>query len=65
MKSMSKSVTEAELDALRNLQEYANKAMRSKPTLRLLTKLQDKGMIEFDPFGGSTRLTDLGRHEIQ
>ena len=49
-----------ELDVCRNLSESASKGMRSKRMLRLLSKLQDKGLIDYDPFGGTAALTEVG-----
>lgn len=53
-------LTQAEKDALANLPELASKAMRSKPTLKLLGKMQDKGLIEFHPFEGKAFATGIG-----
>jgi hypothetical protein len=53
--------TKAEQEVLNDLQGAVRKAMRSKPTLRILTKLQDQGLIEFDPFAGTAEPTDAGR----
>lgn len=39
-------------------------AMRSKRALSLLARMQDKGLIEFDPFEGQATLTDAGRAAI-
>jgi len=49
-----------EIDVYRNLEESASKAMRSKRMLRILSNLQDRGIIEYDPFGASAKLTDAG-----
>lgn len=53
--------TQLERDAMENLLTVAKKAMRSKPTLRVLSRLQDKGWIEFNPFEGEATITDKGR----
>jgi hypothetical protein len=50
--------------ALEHLQEFAQKAMRSKPVLRTMSALQDKGMIEFDPFAGEAKLTAAGEQHL-
>lgn len=54
-------LSKAEQEAMADLDGAALKAMRSKPTLRILSSLQDKGLIEFDPFAGTARPTDAGR----
>lgn len=53
-------LTLKEREVLNDLQSAAARAMRSKPTLRILSKLQDKGLIEFDPFSGTAKPTPLG-----
>lgn len=54
------ALTKAERDAMANLAELAGKAMRSKPTLKLLGRMQDKGLIEFHPFEGRAHITGVG-----
>lgn len=58
-------LTRAELEIMMNLKERAKNSMRSKPTLRLLSKLADKGMIEFDPFAGTASITEAGREKMK
>lgn len=58
-------LTQAERDALTNLLSLAAKAMRSKPTLKLLGKMQDRGLIEFHPFEGVAHITGLGHKLLQ
>ena len=49
-----------EIDVCRNLSDSADRAFCSKRMLRILSKLQEKGMIEFDPFAGKASLTKAG-----
>ena len=58
------NLTQKERDTMRDLDAAAAKAMRSKPTLRVLTSLLDKGMIEFDPFAGTAKLTAAGEQHL-
>lgn len=53
-------LTQAERDALANLPSLAAKAIRSKPTLKLLARMQEKGLIEFYPFEGKAHITGVG-----
>ncbi len=53
-------MTAEEIDVCRNLEESAAKGMKSKRVLRILSGLQDKGLIEYDPFGGTASLTAAG-----
>lgn len=46
-------LTKKEREVLSDLQSAAAKAMRSKPTLRILSSLMARGAIEFDPFSGT------------
>lgn len=57
---MASEVTQLERDAMNDLSTLAKKSMRSKPTLRILSRLQDKGWIKFDPFAGIAVITDAG-----
>lgn len=60
-----KKLTQLERDALENLSALAQKAMRSKTTLRILGKLQEKGLIEFYPFEGKAFITGVGHAAIK
>lgn len=62
---MASEATQMERDAMGNLSDFARKSMRSKPILRVLGKLQDKGWIEFDPFAGEAKITDAGRKALE
>lgn len=53
-------LTAEEIDVCGHLSESAGKAMRSKRMLRILSDLQNKGAIVFDPFAGHAELTDAG-----
>lgn len=53
-------LTVKERQVLDNLQASAAKGMRSKPTQRVLSSLMAKGMIEYDPFAGTAKLTERG-----
>lgn len=53
--------TQMERDAMGDIQSLARKAMRSKPILRILSRLQEKGWIEFDPFAGTASVTETGK----
>lgn len=57
---MTMKLTAEEIDVMRHLSESAGKAMRSKRMLRILSNLQDKGAIVYDPFAGHAELTDAG-----
>ena len=58
-------LTQTEKDALANLSEFASKAMRLKPALRLLGKMQDKGLIEFHSFEGKAHITGVGHAALR
>jgi hypothetical protein len=53
-------MTAEELDVCRNLEASAAKGMKSKRMLRILSGLQGKGLIEYDPFAGAAALTAAG-----
>lgn len=63
-------LSRAEVQALLTIEDGTDpanpvaKVMKSKSTLRLLSKLQDKGMIEFDPFARTAKLTAVGRRHL-
>lgn len=54
-------LTQVERAALGDLETLAMKCMRSKTILGVLSKLQDRGLIEFDPMGGTAKITDAGK----
>lgn len=58
------TLTQKERDALGNLPHLAAIAMRSKPTLKLLGKMQERGLIEFHPFEGKAFVTGLGHKAL-
>lgn len=58
------TLTQQERLALAELDDLALRSMRSKPVLKLLSKLQEKGAIEFDPFAGSATITAAGQAAI-
>jgi len=51
---------EVGLEKIGDLQGAALKSMRSKPTLRILSSLMAKGLIEYDPFAGTAKHTESG-----
>jgi len=53
-------LTKAERAILDDLPAAAAKAFKSKPTLALLSGLDHKGVISFDPFASTAILTPLG-----
>lgn len=57
-------LTQKEREVLNNLQGAVAKSMRSKPTLRVLSSLLGKGMIEWDPFAGTAKLTEAGARHL-
>lgn len=59
------TLTQKERDVMHNLQTTAAKAMRSKSTLRVLSSLQAKEMIEWDPFSGFAKLTEAGAQHLK
>jgi hypothetical protein len=54
-------LTAEERDAMNHLEDYAQRAFRSKRVLRILSRLNEQGFIEFDPFVGRAELTESGR----
>jgi len=54
-----------EIYAMENLSKLVSNAVRSKTILKTLTKLQDKGMITFDPMAGEAALTEDGRRALR
>ena len=48
-----------------NLNETCRKSFKSKPTLRILCALADKGLITFDPFTQTATLTEAGHKHLQ
>lgn len=57
-------LTQGERDALANLATLAAKAMRSKPALKILGKMAEKGLIEFNPFDGVAKITRAGHDAL-
>lgn len=57
-------LTLKERSALNNLGYLATIAMRSKSTLKLLGKMQEKGLIEFHPFEGKAFITGAGHKAL-
>jgi hypothetical protein len=53
-------MTAEELDVCRNLQCSVERAFRSKRMLRILSQLNEKGLIELDVLGGKATLTAKG-----
>lgn len=54
-------LTKAELSGLRDPVTLAANAMRSRLALKLISRLQDRGMIEYDFGNGVITLTEAGR----
>lgn len=50
----------ADLYALENLAKLASVAMKSKTVLKQLNRLQERSLIEYDPFAAEARLTNWG-----
>lgn len=59
------TVTKAEREVLKDVNAAARKAFKSKPTLKLLGALSDKGLISFDPFTQTASLTEAGHAAVQ
>lgn len=57
-------MTKEEEHAMQNLSRLAPNCMKSKTILRTLTRLADKGWIEFDPLSGEAALTEDGRKAL-
>jgi hypothetical protein len=57
---MTDKLTKVEYAALADLESVALQAMRSKPTLNTLSKLEDRGLIQFNPFEGTATMTERG-----
>lgn len=62
---MPNEITQLERDAMSDLSTFAKKAMRSKPTLRVLSRLMDKGWIDFSPFEGTASITEAGKKALE
>ena len=65
-------MTLEEINVCNDLAYAASKGMKSKRTLKVLSNLQARGFIEYDPFAGTAKLTDegaaaltAGRHDDQ
>lgn len=58
------NLTQKERDTLRDLQGAMAKVFRSHSTLFLLSELQAKGMIEWDPLAGTAKLTPAGEQHL-
>jgi|GEM_PF-5936737 len=57
-------VSKKEREVLNDLQTAFKKAMRSKPTLKVLGSLMAKGLIEWDPFAGTGKITPAGEQYL-
>lgn len=53
-------ISQADIHTLKNLDALAKNAMRSKVILKQLSSLQDRHLIEFDPFNHTAKLTPSG-----
>lgn len=58
-------LTQKEREVLCDLQTAMAKAFRSKPTLRVLSGLLEKGMIEWDALAGTGKLTEAGEQHLR
>ncbi len=58
-------LSKADVYALANLDSLARTAMRSKTVLRELSKLQDMGLIEYQPFSAEAWLTSAGQAALK
>lgn len=58
-------LTQKEREVLNDLQSAVAACMRSKPKLHALSSLLAKGMIEWDPLGGTAKLTAYGEQHLQ
>lgn len=58
-------LTQKEREILCDLQSAMAKAFRSKPTLRVLSGLLAKGLIEWDALGGTGKLTESGEQHLR
>lgn len=58
-------LTQKEREVLCNLQSAMSKAFKSKPTLRILSGLLAKGLIEWDCLGGTGKLTEAGEQHLR
>ena len=61
---MQKELTVGEVAILRNPDYAIARAFRSKEVLSICSRLRDRGLIEFDPFDGVIKLTDVGRKAL-
>lgn len=53
-------LTKAQWKVLDDLAYSAANGMRSRATLRTLSSLMDKGLIEYDPMAGTAKHTEAG-----
>lgn len=58
-------LTEKERAVMGDLQGAMAKAFRSKPTLKVLSELLAKGMIEWDAMAGTGKLTEAGLEHLR
>jgi hypothetical protein len=65
MSSNMAKLTQKEREVLCDLQGAMAKAFKSKPTLRVLSELLAKGMIEWDALAGTGKLTEAGESHLR
>lgn len=53
-------LTAKDRDAMMNLTDYAERSFKSKPVLRTMQSLYERGLIEFDPFIAKAVATPAG-----
>lgn len=57
-------LTKAEQECIDNLQSFAAKAFKVRGALKIMSRLADNGLIEWDPFAGTAKLTPAGESAI-
>ena len=58
-------LSKADVRALENLSSLVQNAMRSKTILKVISSLQDRGLVAYDPFRATATLTDAGRAALK
>lgn len=58
-------LTKKEREVLADLESKALNSVRHRTTLNVLCSLQEKGLIEFDPFAGTAKLTPSGEQHLR
>ena len=58
--TVTKPLSQKDRDAMMNLTDYGERSFKSKPVLRTMQSLYERGLIEFDPFAAKAVATPAG-----